>query len=107
MSKTSTIRARIETLKDDHSLIITSAAPNKQSFGCSNESEFTYLGKAIFDEHLKHSFDFIYAFDQAIESIQKREASEGQEPSDPQLFIGEKIRDKLEDLRNQLAYHQE
>ena len=92
-----------EPLKDENTLIMTASAPDKQSFGCSNEGDFTYLGKALFEEQLSHSFSLLDAFRKAIESINKREKIEGLEPSQPQLFVGEEIGKKLELLSQKLA----
>lgn len=92
----------IEPLKDDHTMILTSSASDKKSFGCSHESDFTYLGKAIFEEQLKDSFNFIDAFRKAIESIKNREMTENLEPSEPQLYIGKKIESKLEFIAHEL-----
>ncbi len=89
----------VEPLKDDNSIIFTAAAADRKSFGCGYESEFTYFGQAIFQEHLKHNDDFIDAFQKAIESIQVREQNEELEPSGPQLYIGTKIKEKLQDFK--------
>ncbi|CAB1059233.1 hypothetical protein D1BOALGB6SA_3991 [Olavius sp. associated proteobacterium Delta 1] len=92
----------IEPLKDDYTIILTSSASNKVSFGCSHESEFTYLGQAIFAEQLKDNYNFIDAFKKGIESIKTREMTESREPSEPQLYIGEKIGSKLESISHEM-----
>ena len=43
----------VEALRDDDSLVITASAKDRNSFGCSNEADFTYFGKAFFDEALR------------------------------------------------------
>src|SRR5207344_2149888 len=43
----------IDALKDDNSLVITAAAADRSSFGCSDKADFTYFGKAYFDEALR------------------------------------------------------
>jgi hypothetical protein len=88
----------IEHLKDEYSVIVTASAPGKKSFGCSNASDFTYFGKAIFEEQLQHNYNFVDAFDKAIKSIGKSEHAEKRVPSEPQIFVGEKIIEKLESL---------
>lgn len=87
----------IEPLSNDNTLIITAAAADKTSFGCSDESDFTYFGKAYFAEALKQTDSFTEAFKLAKESIGKREAREKQKPSDPQMFIGKDIATRLSD----------
>lgn len=93
----------IEPLKDDHTLVATASAPDKQSFGCGNESEFTYFGKAVLDEQLKTERYFPAAFTKAAESIKAREMSEGKELSDPRLHVGVAIAPKLRDLEKRFS----
>jgi hypothetical protein len=93
----------IEPLKDDHTLIITASDATHTSFGCGNESDFTYFGKAMFDEELRKTFSFTEAFKKAKISILAREKTDNFEPSNPQMFIGEKIADKLEEFEVRLT----
>lgn len=98
----------IEPLKNDYTVVFTASALNKKSFGCGNKSKFTYFGKAIFEEQLRHSFNFIDAFKKAILSIQRREQEQKFEHSSPQLFVGHKIREKLEKVSQELeAFNKE
>jgi hypothetical protein len=92
----------IDALKDSHSLVITAAAPHKNSFGCSNEADFTYFGKAYFDEALRETYSFIDAFALAKPRIEQREKQSDYEPSDPRIFIGEDIRAPLAQLEREL-----
>jgi Peptidase C13 family len=59
----------IEPLKDEHTLIMTASDANNTSFGCGSESDFTYFGKAVFDEELRKTYSFTQAFEQAKASI--------------------------------------
>jgi hypothetical protein len=92
----------IDALKDENSLIITAAAPHKNSFGCSNEADFTYFGKAYFDEALRETYSFIDAFGIAKPRIEQREKQSQYEPSDPRIFIGDAIRGPLAQLEREL-----
>jgi len=92
----------VEPLKDDNTLIITAAAADRQSFGCSNEADFTYFGRAYFNEALRRSLSFTDAFDIASRSIATRERAEKLEPSRPQLFAGAPMRDKLAEIEVRL-----
>ena len=92
----------IEPLKNDTTMIATAADANHVSFGCGDDFDFTYFGRAYFDEELRHSFSFIDAFGRAQTSIQEREEREGVTHSNPQLFVGDAIRPKLEELRRRL-----
>lgn len=93
----------VEPLKNENTLVMTASAPDRQSFGCGNKSEFTYFGKAIFQEQLENNYDMIDAFKKSIVSIREREIREGHKPSNPQLFIGSKIESKLRILQKELA----
>lgn len=93
----------IEPLKDDGTLIATASAPDKQSFGCGSESEFTYFGKAVLDEQLKAERHLPTAIEKAAESIEARETAEGKDRSEPRLFVGTAIAPKLRELEKRLT----
>jgi len=93
----------IEPLMDDYTLVLTAAASDRTSFGCSNENEFTYFGEALFKETPDAPYQFLTSFNRAIAEIRARELSEGLPPSNPQLFVGERMREKLDDIERQLA----
>ena len=88
----------IEALEDEHTLVLTAAEASSQSFGCGAESDFTYFGRAYFDQALRTSPSFTVAFEQAREEIARREQAEALAPSNPQMFVGARVQDKLEDL---------
>ena len=85
----------LDALKNERTLVVTAAAATRQSFGCGSQSEFTYFGKAYFDEALRGTYSFKAAFDQARVAIDTRERAEGQSPSDPQLYLGAAMEQKL------------
>lgn len=91
----------VEALKNDDTLILTAAAIDRTSFGCSNEAEWTYFGKAYFEDALPRTHSFIGAFEAARPEIEKRERAENHEPSAPQIHIGANIRTKLEAFEKQ------
>ncbi len=93
----------VDALKDDNTLILTAAAINRTSFGCSNEAEWTYFGKAYFEDNLSKTHSFIGAFDAAKPEIEKRELAENHDPSQPQIHIGANIRKKLEAFERQFV----
>ena len=92
-----------DKLKDPNTLVIAAAAPDRNSFGCSNEAEWTYFGKAYFDEALRETHSFTRAFEMATVAIEKRETSEKQKASKPLMVVGEAIGAKLARLEQQLA----
>lgn len=89
----------IEPLKDDHSLIITASAADRQSFGCETGNDWTYFGEAYFAKALPQTRSFIDAFPIAAEAVAKREIAEKlSPPSNPQMFVGRAIAEKLRGL---------
>jgi peptidase C13-like protein len=92
----------VDALKESRTMIITASAANRQSFGCGNESDFTYLAKALFDEGLRRTHSFEAAFEVARETIARRERSRGFPPSEPQIAAGPAIRQKLQEVERRL-----
>jgi hypothetical protein len=91
----------IEPLKDEHTLIITAAAEDRTSFGCSDDADFTYFGDAYFNQALQQTTDFVAAFDLAVSLVQAREAASKFEPSLPQIYKTEAIEGQLDKWRRQ------
>lgn len=92
----------LEELKDDHTLIMTAAAKDKQSFGCSNERRFTYFGEAYLVDALQQQRSWVKAFEQAKAAIKKREQQEGISASNPQLHVGQRMQAKLTQFEHRL-----
>ena len=76
--------------------------PTSNSFGCSNEAEWTYFGRAYFDEALRKTLSFTEAFELAKPVIAEREKKEKYEPSNPQASVGANIARKLAVLEAEL-----
>lgn len=92
----------IDSLADENSLIITAARHDRRSFGCSHEAEWTYFGRAFFDEQLRAEYSFTEAFDAAVAVIAEREQAEELPPSEPQIHIGSAIGERLDALRSRI-----
>jgi hypothetical protein len=92
----------IEPLRDDGTLIVTASDASNNSFGCSNDSDFTWFGKAFFDEELRRTHSFTTAFTRAAASICAREEREGENPSHPQISMGKVIRPRLRRIEERL-----
>lgn len=92
----------IDPLKEKDTLVISASAADKNSFGCSNEAEWTYFGKAYFDEALRKTHSFVDAFEFAKPVIAEWEKKEGYIASEPQISLGETIKSKLSQLTRQL-----
>lgn len=96
----------IPKLADETSLIMTAARSDRTSFGCGDDSDMTYFGKAFFKEALPKANSFIDAFNTAKQLVWVREAAEFSEEkhSEPQIHIGNKIEDHLKQWRSQSQY---
>ena len=88
----------VEPLRDDNTLVITAAAPDRTSFGCESGREFTYFGQAYFRDALAQTRSFTRAFEIAKELVAKQEAAEGLQPSRPQIWVGPEIAERLKEL---------
>ena len=93
----------VEPLQDDYTLIMTASAANRTSFGCGTDSDATFFAEALFQQALHFEDSFVKAFEQARTSIAEREKKENMSPpSDPQLYIGRAMADKLPRLEGAL-----
>lgn len=89
----------IPDLKDEHTMIITAAQADRTSFGCGYRSDRTYFGEALFDEGFAKADSITAAFERARVRIAEREAEERvSPPSNPQLFVGAAMAEKLKEL---------
>jgi len=95
----------VEPLKNDYSAIATAAAPDRRSFGCSNENDFTYFGEALLKNQLQNEYSLPIAFSQASEEIAARETREKLTASNPQFVVGDAIAPVLEALSIDLQAH--
>jgi len=94
--------AYIDALRDERTLVMTASDATHASFGCGAESDFTYFGKALFDEALRKTHSFERAFTAARQSIALREKHAGEDASNPQIYVGEAIRAKLARIEHRL-----
>lgn len=76
----------IPPLKDEKTLIMTAARADRVSFGCSEEADFTYFGRALFADALSQTDDLQKAFELATAHVAEREQADGFEASQPQLW---------------------
>ena len=66
----------IDPIKNDRTLVIAAARHDRQSFGCSDENDFTYFGRAFFKDALPQSASFQEAFRKAERSVAAQERSD-------------------------------
>ena len=88
----------IEALKDPYTIVLAAAAPDRTSFGCSDERELTYFGEAFYRDALPAAASLREAFATAERLVGEREAAEGVTPSLPMAFYGDEIESKLASL---------
>jgi hypothetical protein len=93
----------IEPLRDDNTLIVTATDERNQSFGCDNGGDLTWFGKAYFDEALRGTRSFTEAFELARAAVAQREREQKLAPSNPQIYVGAAMRDKLRGLEARLV----
>jgi hypothetical protein len=92
----------IEPLRDENTLIITATDANNQSFGCDNGEDFTWYGKAYFDQALRRTRSFTEAFEFARQAVAQREREQRFTASNPQMYVGAAIKKKLAELEARL-----
>ena len=85
----------LDSLRDARTVVITAAAADRASFGCSNDSELTYFGEAFYRDALPGARSLRSAFDAAKTAIAARERREHVTPSNPQAYFGSEIESKL------------
>jgi hypothetical protein len=89
----------IDALKDDNTLVLTASASDRTSFGCGNHSDSTFFGEALFQQGLAQSDSMLAAFEMAKERVAAREKDgKFKPPSNPQVFVGPAIAEKLKEL---------
>lgn len=87
----------ISVLENENTLLMTASDSESTSFGCSDESEMTYFGKALFKEVLSKADDIQLgeAFSQAKEIILDWEKEQELEASNPMMSAPKAIVQKL------------
>jgi len=88
----------VDALKNDTTAIVTAADAAHSSFGCQEDRELTWFGEAFLKDSLPGSASLEEAFAKASGLIARREDAEHQVHSNPQLFVGARMRDKLRAL---------
>jgi hypothetical protein len=85
----------IESLKDPRTIVITAAAADRTSFGCSNDRDLTYFGEAFYRDALPEAHGLREAFETAKRAIAAREREEQITPSNPQAYFGAQMESLL------------
>jgi hypothetical protein len=93
----------IDALKNPQTIVITAAAADRTSFGCSNDRDLTYFGEAFYRDALPAAASLRDAFDAARKALAEREAREHVTPSEPQAYFGTALEARLKTLEKRPA----
>lgn len=85
----------IDELQSPTTVVITASRADRASFGCTNDADLTYFGRAFFAESLRENNSFSSAFRDAQQRINERESKMGFEPSEPQMVVGSLMKTAL------------
>jgi hypothetical protein len=88
----------LEPLETDFTFIATASDSEHSSFGCEDDRDLTYFGEAFLKDSVPTTASLEEAFKKAADLIQRRETAEHLEHSNPQLYVGSAIREKLAQL---------
>ncbi len=66
----------VDALQDGNTLVITASRRDRRSFGCADENDFTYFGRAFFKEALPGAGSFQQAFSKASALVQEWERND-------------------------------
>jgi hypothetical protein len=89
----------IDALKNPQTIVITAAAADRTSFGCSNDRDLTYFGEAFYRDALPGARSLREAFEKAKAAIALRERREHVDASKPQAYFGAELETKLASMR--------
>ncbi|HEX5684088.1 MAG TPA: C13 family peptidase [Ideonella sp.] len=94
----------IAPLADPDTLVMTAADAEHTSYGCGRRSELTFFGRAMYAEQLRQTRSFEHGHAQARVVIEQREKEAGKTDgySNPQIAMGQGMREHLLRLEAQL-----
>lgn len=79
-------------LANAKTIVLTASAPDRSSFGCEPERDWTWFGEAFFNVALRGRLSLLDAFEQAKATVQGWEIRENQRASKPAAFVGEEMK---------------
>ncbi len=91
----------IPALEKPTRIIVTAAAKEKTSYGCQPLSNNTFFVEEYFGDAFDPTLSVKANFDSARKRISERETREKLIPSEPQIFIGEKMKNVADRAINQ------
>lgn len=92
----------VDALRDDSTMVMTSARADRTSFGCGAESDITYFGRAFLVDALNKTTSLRDAFDLAKQSVRAWETADHGDHSEPQIATSPGIEAQLSAWQRQL-----
>ncbi|WP_299324367.1 C13 family peptidase [Parasphingopyxis sp.] len=92
----------VRGLSSPTSVVVSAAAADRTSFGCTPTNDWTYFGDAFINRSLRRSQPLADAFEQARIKITQWESDIGMTPSEPQIAIGRQSGTWLDVLEGQM-----
>lgn len=81
----------VPKLASETSIVVSAAAADRSSFGCSPGNDWTYFGDAFLNRALRRPQDVRAAFAEASKSVAGWEAGDKFKPSNPQISVGRDV----------------
>jgi hypothetical protein len=91
----------VQPLANPDTMVITASRGDRTSFGCRDAEQWTDFGRAFFKEALPATGSFEGALRRARDLVAQREAAAKLTPSEPQIYVGAAIRERLQALQTQ------
>ncbi len=88
----------MEELKTDMTAVITASDATHTSFGCEDDRDLTWFGEAFLKDSLPRSVSLEEAFHRAAALVARREDTEHEAHSNPEMYVGPLMRRKLAEL---------
>lgn len=85
----------VRPLANEDSLVMTAADSTHTSFGCSDDAELTWFGRALLTDALPKAGSLEAAYPKLQQLISQWETRDELTPSNPQFFIGTRLREWL------------
>lgn len=93
----------IPPLHDEKTLVMTASRADRVSFGCSDEADFTYFGRALLSEALNETDDLQRAFALTKSKVAEREKQGKFQASEPQIWAPKGVLAQWQKLRHYQA----
>jgi hypothetical protein len=88
----------IDALANNRTIVLTAAAPERPSFGCSDQRDLTYFGEGFYRDALPVASSLRGAFEMARLHIADLEKELNVLPSQPQSYFGPMMESKLMEM---------